>query len=109
MDAKTLFEDRVPQMFKANPAKARETNAIFFFNITGEGGGKWVVDCKSDPPCVKAGESAAADCSIEVSAEDFAAGLKDPQQMMQLFFMGRLKVTGDPMLATKLQNIFQGA
>jgi putative sterol carrier protein len=106
MNAKMLFDEQIPKMFKTNPAKAKEINAVYYFNITGDGGGKWVVDLKSDPPTVKVGETTTADCSIEVSAEDFAAGLKDPAQMMQLFFSGRLKVAGDPMLATKLQNLF---
>jgi hypothetical protein len=30
--------------------------------------------------------------------------LSDPQAGMQLYFQGKLKVTGDPMLATKLQS-----
>ena len=32
--------------------------------------------------------------------------LSDPQAGMQLYFQGKLKVTGDPMLATKLQQFF---
>ncbi len=32
--------------------------------------------------------------------------LSDPQAGMQLYFQGKLKVSGDPMLATKLQQFF---
>jgi hypothetical protein len=33
----------------------------------------------------------------------------DPQVGMQLYFQGRLKVSGDPMLAMRLQQIFDMA
>jgi hypothetical protein len=33
--------------------------------------------------------------------------LTNPAMGMQLYFQGKLKVTGDPMLATKLQKLFQ--
>ncbi len=106
MDAKTLFDDKLPAVLKSAPDKAREIGAIFLFKIAGEGGGNWTVDLKSDPPVVKAEETSDAECTIEVSAEDFQAMMKDPQLGMQLYFQGKLKVAGDPMLATKLQNIF---
>ena len=87
--------------------KARELNAIYCFKITGDGGGEWTVDCTANPPsCIK-GDSGKAQCTIEVAHEDFKAMLGNPQLGMQLYFQGKLKVTGDPMLATKLQKLFQ--
>lgn len=106
MDAKTLFDDKLPEVLKSAPDKAKEIGAIFLFKIAGDGGGNWTVDLKSDPPAVKAEETDDAECTIEVSSEDFQAMMKDPALGMQLYFQGKLKVAGDPMLATKLQNIF---
>lgn len=106
MDAKTLFDDKLPEVLKSAPDKAREIGAIFLFKIAGDGGGNWTVDLKSDPPAVKVEETGDAECTIECSAEDFEAMMKDPALGMQLYFQGKLKVAGDPMLATKLQNIF---
>jgi hypothetical protein len=105
-DAKELFDVLVPDALKKYPDKAKEVNAIYGFKVTGEGGGEWTVDLTSDPPtCVK-GDSGSAQCSIEVSNEDFQSMLTNPQIGMQLYFQGKLKVTGDPMLATKLQQVF---
>ena len=52
------------------------------------------------------GDSGKSQCTIEVDHEDFKQMLADPQLGMQLYFQGKLKVTGDPMLATKLQQFF---
>jgi putative sterol carrier protein len=106
MDAKTLFDDKLPLAFSQSPQKAKELNAIFQFNITGANGGQWTLDLKADPPVVKKGAVDNADCAIEVSDEDFQGMLQNPQMGIQLYFQGKLKVVGDPMLATKLQNIF---
>ena len=49
-DAQELFDTIVPEGLKQYPDKARELNAIYFFKITGEGGGEWTVDLVANPP-----------------------------------------------------------
>ena len=49
----------------------------------------------------------AADCTITITDEDFQKLVENPQANgMQLFFAGKLKVTGNQMLAMKLQKLF---
>ncbi len=105
-DAKELFDELVPKALSEHPDKAKAVNAVYCFKIAGEGGGEWTVDLASDPPSVQKGDSGKAQCTIEVAHEDFQAMLGNPQVGMQLYFQGKLKVTGDPMLATKLQQFF---
>ena len=105
-DAKELFDVKVPEALSNHPDKAREVDAIYCFKISGEGGGDWTVDLTADPPNVSNGDVGSAQCTIECSDEDFKSMLTDPQAGMQLYFQGKLKVTGDPMLATKLQQFF---
>ena len=106
-DAQELFDHIVPKGLKQHPDKARELNAIYYFKISGEGGGEWTVDLTANPPtCVK-GEGVKAQCTVEVSSEDFKTMLGDPNAGMQLFFQGKLRVTGDPMLGMKLQQLFE--
>lgn len=105
-DAQELFNELIPQALEKFPDKAREVNAIYCFKITGEGGGTWTVDLTSDPPDVKPEDTGSAQCTIEVAHDDFKTMLQDPQAGMQLYFQGKLKVTGDPMLATKLTQFF---
>jgi putative sterol carrier protein len=103
-DAKELFDEQLPAALKQHPDKAKAVNAIYLFKIGGEGGGDWTVDLTSDPPTCTPGDAGKAQCTIEVDHEDFKAMLGNPQVGMQLYFQGKLKVSGDPMLATKLQQ-----
>ena len=77
--------------------------------LSGEGGGEWTVDLASAQPSVKVGIHGTANCTIEVSHEDFKTMLANPMAGMQLYFQGKLRVSGDPMLATKLQKLFSMA
>jgi putative sterol carrier protein len=106
-DAQELFDVMVPQGLKQHPDKAREVNAIYTFKISGEGGGDWTADLTADPPSIVKGETGKAQCTIEVAHEDFKTMLSDPNAGMQLYFQGKLRVTGDPMLAMKLQQLFE--
>ena len=86
--------------------KAREIGAVYLFKITGANGGTWTVDLAGNPPTCKQGESGSPQCTIEVADADFEQMLQNPQLGMQLYFQGKLRVTGDPMLATRLQKLF---
>ncbi|GAB4206012.1 MAG: hypothetical protein OHK0013_22300 [Sandaracinaceae bacterium] len=102
-DAQTDFGTRLPAKIADNPDEAKAIGAVFLFKITGEGGGTWTVDCKTNPG-VRAGEEA-ADVTLELSAADWATISSNPGAAMQLYFTGKLKVTGNAMLATKLQKL----
>ncbi len=105
-DAKEFFDKLVPTALSKHPDKAHEVNAIYLFKITGDGGGDWTVDLVNDPPTCAQGDKGNAQCTIQIAHEDFQAMLGNPQLGMQLYFQGKLLVTGDPMLATKLQQFF---
>ena len=108
-DAQDLFDNLVPEGLKQFPDKARELNAIYCFKITGDGGGTWTLNLTGDPPTCQQGDSGNAQCTVEVSHDDFKSMFTDPQVGMQLYFQGKLKVSGDPMLAMRLQQIFDMA
>src|SRR5690606_9175734 len=108
-DAHELFDVAIPEALTQHPDKAKEVNAVYYFNITGAGGGEWTVDLSGDPPAVTKGNAGNAQCSIEIAHEDFQEMLKDPQVGMQLYFQGKLKLMGDPMLAARLQQLFEFA
>ena len=104
-DAKTAFEEEIHGKIMADPEKAKLVAAIYLFKITGDGGGEWTVNLKDDPG-VKVGDQGNAECTLEMTVEDWGSIRTNPQAAMQLYFQGKLKVTGDPMLATKLQKLF---
>lgn len=101
-----IFEEQLANGIAKNAEKAREVDAIYQFDITGEDGGTWVVDLTKDEEWVTEGASDDAQCTIEVAAEDWLAIMNQELNPMQAFMMGKLRVSGDMGLATKLQTVF---
>jgi hypothetical protein len=104
--AKDIFDVQVPASLAKYPDKAKEIGAIYTFKISGAKGGTWTVDLAGTPPTCKPGDAGNAQCTIELADSDFEQMLANPQLGMQLYFQGKLKVTGDPMLATRLNKLF---
>ncbi len=106
VDIKKLFNDELPAALSKNAEDAKTIGAKFQMNITGPTGGDWNIDVSATGPVCKAG-TGEADCTISISDEDFQKLVENPQANgMQLFFAGKLKVTGNQMLAMKLQKLF---
>ena len=105
-DARTDFTTNIPGKISANPDKAKEIGATFLFKISGDDGGTWFVDLK-DEVGVSEGEKdgITPDCTLELTSEDWKMMSETPGAAMQLYFQGKLKVSGNAMLATKLQVI----
>jgi putative sterol carrier protein len=104
VDVKKLFNEELPSALEKNAEDAKTIGAKYQMNITGEG--EWNIDVTSTGPKCKAGTDT-ADCTITIAAEDFQKLVENPQANgMQLFFAGKLKVTGNQMLAMKLQKLF---
>ena len=107
VDIKKLFNEEIPAGLEKHADAAKAIGAKYQLNITGEG--EWFVDATASGPSCKPGTGEGADCTITISGEDFQKLVSDPNQGMQLFFQGKLKVAGNPMLAQKLQTLFSYA
>jgi putative sterol carrier protein len=104
VDIKKLFNEELPAALTKNADDAKTIGAKYQMNIAGEG--EWNIDVSSSGPSCKAG-TGAADCTIAISGDDFQKLVENPQKNgMELFFQGKLKVTGNQMLAMKLQKLF---
>ena len=107
---KTFFDEKVPAVLKTSPEKVKDVAAVYLFKISGDDGGTWTVDLVSSPPTCIPGEHGTPQCTIEASDGDFRSMIDGGMQAaMQLFFSGKLKVSGDPNLATKLSKLLQMA
>jgi putative sterol carrier protein len=107
---KAFFDQKVPAVLATSPEKAKDVAAIYLFKISGADGGTWTVDLVSTPPTCLVGEHGVPQCTIEASDDDFRGMIDGGMQAaMSLFFSGKLKVAGDPMLATKLSKLLQMA
>ena len=110
VDIQKLFNEEIPAMVAKNADGAKQIGAKFQFIITGDGGGEWYLNLTDSDggPSATAGNPGSADCTMTVTSEDFQKLHENPQANgMQLFFSGKLKVTGNQMLAMKLSKLFQ--
>jgi putative sterol carrier protein len=105
-NAQTDFTERLPNKIKADPDASAEIGANFLFKISGDDGGTWTVHLRDpDNLGVSEGEVGEADCTLELTAEDWETISDNPGSAMQLFFQGKLQISGNQMLATKLQQL----
>jgi SCP-2 sterol transfer family len=110
LSIKTYFDQKIPAALAANPDKAKDVAAIYLFKIAGADGGTWTVDLLSSPPTCLPGALGTPQCTIECSDDDLRSMIGGGMQAaMSLFFSGKLKVSGDPTLATRLTKLLQMA
>lgn len=107
VDIKNLFNVEIPAALEKNADAAKEVGAKYQFNISGDDGGEWFIDLTASGPKAVAGNPGGADCTLALTSEDFQKLHENPDANgMQLFFSGKLKVSGNQMLAMKLKKLF---
>ena len=104
---KDVFESLIPGRLEKKPELAGQINAKYKFAVAGDNGGTWVVDLTTEGGTVTAGDGE-ADCNIDIEAEDLMAIISGELNGQMAFMTGKLKVTGDMMLAMKLGSILGG-
>lgn len=102
--AKETFNEKTPKALEQHADQFKGIQAVFKFEIAGEGGGVWTLDLKSTPYSVTEGAGATPDCTIKIAHEDFQKLMDNFAMAMQFFAAGKLKVD-NPMVAMKLQRV----
>ncbi|MGW4882949.1 SCP2 sterol-binding domain-containing protein [Streptomyces sp. NPDC004262] len=105
VNIKQLFTEDLQRAMAVKPEQARAIGATFQFNITGNGGGHWLVNASSSGPSVTEGD-ASADVTITITTDNFQSLYADPNAYSRLLVLGKLKATGDPELLPKLNTLF---
>jgi len=94
--------DEIDGRLKADPAKSKEIDGSFRFNVTGNGAGTYVVDTRAAE--VRTNDEP-GDVTITVDGDDLVAIKDGSLDAMQAFMVGKIQVDGDFSLAMKLQTI----
>ena len=102
---KDILEKKIAKKLKESPDSARDIGAVVAVELTGEGGGRWVLDCTKNPASVKKDGTTPAAATITMSEQhlvDLSAGNLNA---VTAFMFGKIKVNGDLSLATKLGKV----
>ena len=102
--AKEIIE-AMPSAFR--PERATSLKATYQFELTGEGGGDWVLEIANQQCQVKEGIAAEPDATIILAAADYVALVKGELDAVGAFMRGKLKVKGNVGLAMKALNLFE--
>ncbi len=105
LTAQEIFETKIPERLQKNAAKIGSVNAIYQFDITGDGGGTWVLDLTQPGGKISQGPSDAAKCVVTMEAAKFSDLIEGKLNPQMAFITGKLKVKGDMGLALKLGSI----
>ncbi len=106
MNAKDILETEIPNLLKQKPDLAKEINAVIHFNVTGEGGGTWTLDCTKAADWVAAGANGTPKMTITVSNDDFVKIREKKLNAQMAAMQGKLKFKPMDMgLAMKLGKL----
>ena len=89
-----------------NKAAAQEANAIYQFNLSGEGGGQFVVTIKNGECTVEEGVAPAPDATISATAADYINIVAGTYPFGLAYMNGRLKVEGNLRLVVRMRTYF---
>ncbi|MGB6063886.1 MAG: SCP2 sterol-binding domain-containing protein [Desulfomonilaceae bacterium] len=102
-NVKETFE-KMTTVFDAS--KARGVNSIVQYIIDGAGGGNWIIELRDGNCRIEEATHDSPNVTITMDAETWLALVNQEISGMAAFMSGKLKATGDVMLAQKIPLIF---
>jgi putative sterol carrier protein len=106
MAVKDILETEIPKRIQEKPELAKEINAVIHFDLTGEGGGQWTLDCTKSEGWVSAGKNGESKMTIISSAADFEKIATKQMNAQMAAMQGKLKFKPlDMGLAMKLGKL----
>ena len=103
-----IFGHHLPAVLKRKRERAAELGGVCRFAVSGEGGGNWIVNLAEQSIRKDRGE-VKPDCVVTVTASDFIDMVTGKQNAMSAFDRGKIRVTGDGSLVTRLGVLLFGA
>jgi putative sterol carrier protein len=106
MAVKDILETEIPNRIKAKPELATDINAVVHFEITGDGGGTWTLDCTKTADWVTPGATGEPKMRLVCAAADFEKIVTKQMNAQMAAMQGKLKFKPMDMgLAMKLAKL----
>jgi putative sterol carrier protein len=101
----------VPDVFKEMPNRfnagaAKGMKAVYQFDLTGDGGGKYNLAIDDGKLGVAEGAHASPNITITMAASDYLDMVNGKLNPQMAFMSGKLKIAGDMGLAMKMAQLF---
>ncbi len=98
------YKDTLPKRFVASAAKG--VKATYQFELAGEGGGTFHVTVDDGTMTLVEGASASPTTTIKMTSDDYVKMVNGELSGPMAFMRGKLKISGNMLLAQKMQAIF---
>jgi putative sterol carrier protein len=106
-DAPTSCKQVFDQMpGRLNKDAAKGLNAVYQFDLAGDGGGKWAVSINNEQCSIQEGAHPSPNITISMAAKDYLDMIAGKLNGQMAFMTGKLRIQGDMGLALKLQSLF---
>ena len=89
-----------------NKEAAKEANTVYQFNLSGEGGGQFIVTIKNGVCMVEEGVISAPDVTVSATAADYMNIVTGAYPFGLAFINGRLKTAGNLRLVVRMGAYF---
>ncbi len=89
------------------PEKASGVNTRIQFNLSGEGGGMWIVNIADGKCTVEQGQIENPAATITANAEDYLAIAQGQMDPVKAFMGGKLSVKGDMGMMMRFMQFFK--
>lgn len=107
MDAKLLLQEKITKKLKKYPELGKHIGVMVAIVLTGNGGGRWVIDFTKEPVAFREDADTSAVTTVSMDVGTFvgiSAATIDPQMA---FLSGKIKVDGDLAIAIKLGELLK--
>ncbi len=98
------YFDTLDQRFQ--PEGAKNLQAVFQFELSGDGGGTYHILVDNGTMKVVEGAHATPTATIKMTGEDYVKMVNGKINGTMAFMKGQMKVTGNMLLAQKMQAMF---
>jgi putative sterol carrier protein len=89
-----------------NKEAAKGLTAVYQYDLSGEGGGKWYMDINNGVYSVHEGTHPSPNITLSASAKDYLDIVTGRLNGQMAFMTGKLRIAGDLGLALKLPSLF---
>ncbi len=99
--------EAMPSRF--NPDTAAGLDVVFQFDISGDQAGQWHLIVKDQTCQIIEGSHASPNVTFSMASNDFIEMMTGKLSGQAAFFSGKLRVSGDLMMAQRLESLFTRA
>lgn len=104
-EAAKLLEEKIGKKLVEKKELVRSIGVAVAIELSGDAGGRWVIDCASADPVLKKADSSVCATTIKMDTDVFEKIMKKELDPQMAFLTGKVKIEGNLGVAIKLGQL----